>query len=252
MTRAKKRKNLGQRLIVLILTIILNVGMAFPSYAVNDPYAALKVKTQQAVDAAIRSGIVPEGKTIYDCSYSTGDDGILRVVAYVDDDGKWIDVTTGKELVAQAHVANHSGGTPSVEMLSEETLEKYADEVFRLVNEARDKAGVEPLERDSLLDEAAMIRAAEVHIVDEAGGEPHTRPDGTRWRTVLEDMGIDGDRCAENLNRSKATPERAMESWMNSDGHREAILRERYGTIGIGVFQRSDGKLDWIQIFERK
>ncbi len=219
-----------------MLAVVLCLGMVVPAQAVIDPYAALKAKSQQAVDAAIKAGTVPGGKTIYDCRYVTGNDGT------------WIDVTTGKELVLQAPANDR----PTVEKLSEEILAEYTAKVFRLVNEEREKAGLDLLERDSLLDEAAMIRASEVHIVDEAGGEPHTRPDGTRWRTVLEDMGLDGSRCAENLNRSKESPERAMESWMDSDGHREAILRERYGTIGIGVYQRSDGKLDWIQIFERK
>lgn len=231
-----------------MLAVVLCLGMVVPAQAVIDPYAALKAKSQQAVDAAIKAGTVPGGKTIYDCRYVTGNDGVVRVIAYADSNGTWIDVTTGKELVLQAPANDR----PTVEKLSEEILAEYTAKVFRLVNEEREKAGLDLLERDSLLDEAAMIRASEVHIVDEAGGEPHTRPDGTRWRTVLEDMGLDGSRCAENLNRSKESPERAMESWMDSDGHREAILRERYGTIGIGVYQRSDGKLDWIQIFERK
>jgi len=100
--------------------------------------------------------------------------------------------------------------------------------------------------------DCVMIRAPEVIIVDNAGGEPHTRPDGTNFKTVLNNTGIDGNRCGENIARSEATPQAAIDAWMRSDGHRENILYESYGSIGIGVCQLPNGSLDWIQIFMLK
>ena len=137
-------------------------------------------------------------------------------------------------------------------ILTASELKAHTDTMFRLVNAEREKSGVAPLVRNEILDEAAMIRAAEIRVVDFAGGAPHTRPDGTSWRTLLDEMGIDGNRCGENINRNTVSPASAMDSWMRSDGHRDNILRERYGSIGIGVYQRADGSLDWIQIFMRK
>ncbi len=125
----------------------------------------------------------------------------------------------------------------------------YADEVFALTNAEREKAGLAPLARDGLLDEAAMFRAAEVKAVDAAGGKAHTRPDGSSFRSAIDSLGVDGMKCGENLARTRATPGSVMDTWMASEGHRANILRPDYGSIGIGAYQRSDGRLDWIQIF---
>jgi len=136
--------------------------------------------------------------------------------------------------------------------LTAEELKALTDTMFELVNKEREKAGLALLERNSLLDDAAMIRAAEVRVVDFAGETPHTRPDGTSYRDLLDELGINGKRCGENITRAKANTQTAMDSWMNSEGHRKNILRENYGSIGIGVHQRADGSLDWIQIFMLK
>jgi len=136
--------------------------------------------------------------------------------------------------------------------LTEDELKAYADTMYELVNNERKKAGLQPLKRSSLLDEAAMIRAAEIQIVDNAGGKPHTRPDGTSYKTLLDEMGIKSNRCGENITRAKQTPQDAINAWMQSNGHRKNILRENYVSIGIGVYQRPDGRINWIQIFELK
>jgi len=161
---------------------------------------------------------------------------------------KWLD---GMTVTQRSGPASQEEPAAPKELTADE-LKAYTDTMFELVNREREKAGAEPLERDSLLDEAAMIRAAEIRIVDFASGEPHTRPDGTSYKTALSDLGITGKGFGENISRSKVTPQAAIDSWMKSDGHRANILRENYGSIGIGVYQRSDGKLDWIQIFMLK
>jgi uncharacterized protein YkwD len=148
-------------------------------------------------------------------------------------------------------VTQQQSETPPKTLTADE-LQAYADEVFELVNKERESAGVAPLERDATLDGAAMIRAAEVKAVAIAEGKPHTRPDGTSYKTLLDEMGIDGQRCGENLTCGRPTPQNAMNTWMESDGHRKNILRDTYGSIGIGVYQRPDGVLDWVQIFRLK
>ena len=165
---------------------------------------------------------------------------------------KWLDGMMVTPSAGSSAPSNSSNNAAAPKMLTEDELKAYTDTLFELVNKEREQAGLAPLERDSLLDEAAMIRAAEIRIVDFAGGEPHTRPDGTSYKTALSDLGITGKGFGENISRSKVIPQAAIDSWMKSDGHRANILRENYGSIGIGVYQRSDGKLDWIQIFMLK
>ena len=174
---------------------------------------------------------------------------------------KWLNGLTVTRSSVSASNNSQSGSTQSStvqsstaastqKLLTAEELAAYADKIFELVNIEREKAGASPLTRSSILDEAAMIRAAEIKTVDNLDGAPHTRPDGTGYRSLLEDMGIASNRCGENITRAKPTPQDAMNAWMDSEGHRRNILRENYGSIGIGVYQRPDGKLDWIQIFE--
>lgn len=162
---------------------------------------------------------------------------------------KWLDGMTVTPSAGSSAPSNSSNNAAAPKMLTEDELKAYTDTLFELVNREREKAGLASLERDSLLDEAAMLRAGEIKVVDNAGGEPHTRPDGTNFRTVLDDTWIDGKLCGENIGRAHSTPQDAIKSWMTSDGHRRNILRENYGSIGIGVYQRPDGKIDWIQIF---
>lgn len=166
---------------------------------------------------------------------------------------KWLDGLTLTPGSGTADPAKPSGSDTTVTTaakLTEDELKAYADKVFELVNKERENQGLTLLTRDSLLDEAATIRAAEVKAVDNIGGAAHTRPDGTSYKTLLDDMGIASNRCGENIARARATAKEAVDAWMASDGHRRNILRENYGSIGIGVYQRPDGKIDCVQIFE--
>ncbi len=165
---------------------------------------------------------------------------------------EWLDGLTLTPGSGAAAPSNPPDDTAPPKMLTADELQALTDTMLELVNEQREQAGVTPLTRDSLLDEAAMIRAAEIHVVDFAGGTPHTRPDGTSYRDLLDELGAEGSRCGENITRSKTGPQAAIASWMDSEGHRKNILRDNYSTIGIGVHQREDGKLDWIQIFMLK
>jgi len=130
-------------------------------------------------------------------------------------------------------------------------LAAYADRIFDLVNQAREKAGAEPLERDSALDEAANTRAMDCVSVNSlyVNGQGHIRPDGSRWFTVL---GIDKNyNYGENAGQGGPTADIRMTSWMNSDGHRANILREDYTEIGIGCAVSEQGEIFAVQIFYR-
>ena len=61
----------------------------------------------------------------------------------------------------------------------------YAQEVVRLVNIEREKAGLAPLAMDAALSAAAQVRAQEIDV-----SVSHTRPDGTSCFTVLKEFGI--------------------------------------------------------------
>lgn len=147
-----------------------------------------------------------------------------------------------------------SEGTPAglvpTEMTDKE-LAAYADSIFELVNKERKKAGAEPLERSEYLDDAANIRAEDCASMNSIryNGKAHTRPDGSRWFTVL---GIEKNyNYGENAGQGKFAADAQMKSWMDSKGHRTNILYDRYTEIGIGCAISEQGQIYAIQIFYR-
>lgn len=157
------------------------------------------------------------------------------------------DWLNGLTVTQQAPSGNSGSGNSAAAApatLTADELAAYADKVFELVNAEREQAGLAPLERDGLLDEAAAIRAAE--IVD---SYTHTRPDGEYYSTVIDELGIKRGASGEIIYTSPTTPESAVKGWMSSDGHRDHILKEKYTTTGIGIHQDENGGLHWVQLF---
>ncbi len=245
-----KRKT-KQRLCAAIIASSLFAGMGTTAQAFCDPMKTMKDASRRAVEAAIQEGAIPPDATIFDCSYSKGADGVTRVVDYRNKDGVWIDLATGKPSENPPEAPDAPGGYRTAQAPTEESLAEYADEVFKLVNKARNEAGREPLERSEYLEEAAQTRAEECASMRSIryNGQPHTRPDGSRWFTVL---GISKNyNYGENAGQGKDTAEAQMKSWLKSEGHRANILREDYTEIGIGAAVSDEGEVFAIQIFSR-
>lgn len=126
------------------------------------------------------------------------------------------------------------------------TEDKYAEEVLRLVNEEREKAGVSPLKLDSELTKAAQNRAKEITEVYD-----HTRPNGESFRSILDEMGINSSYAGENImSGTVKTSEGVMSVWMGSEGHKKNILNPNYKYLGVGCVNSSDSRhAYWVQIF---
>ena len=123
-------------------------------------------------------------------------------------------------------------------------LDAYAQEVLALTNARREAAGLNTLSADPVLTEMAMLRAKELEE-----SYSHNRPSGENCKTVFGEFEIDLKFYGENAAKGNRTPEAAVEAWMDSPGHRENLLREDAGYLGVGVWQDEDGILYWVQIF---
>ena len=64
-----------------------------------------------------------------------------------------------------------------------------------------------------------MQRAKEISIKFS-----HTRPDGTDSTSILSEYGIPDDKGGENIAAGYNSPQSVIEGWMNSPGHRVALL----------------------------
>ena len=139
---------------------------------------------------------------------------------------------------------------PTVKLHSKEEIDKimndFVQECLNLVNKERQNVGLSPLQLDPTLQKMAMQRSEEEHI-----STPHIRPDGTPCYTIFNEydtsLNYNGENCAYMfvLDDGKQLAKVAVESWMDSDGHKENILRPNSTYIGIGgyayQFQTLDG-----------
>ena len=112
----------------------------------------------------------------------------------------------------------------------------YANQVFNLVNNQREKNGKSKLKNDKTLTDAAMQRAAELIY-----SYSHTRPNGEKCYTVSDYA------WGENVAKYQLSPSSVMNDWMNSEGHKENILRD-FNTIGVGCISYN-GCNYWVQLF---
>jgi len=119
----------------------------------------------------------------------------------------------------------------------------YPNEVIRLVNEERSKVGAPALKQHNDLTSAADVRAQEA-----ARKFSHTRPNGSKWRTVFDEFKIQSTFRGENLAYGQPSPKIVVGDWMASEEHRKNILNAEFDHIAVGLYEKS-GVLYWSQLF---
>ncbi len=120
----------------------------------------------------------------------------------------------------------------------------YIEQVVKLVNEERAKAGLNPVTVDTNLGKAANKRAQEI-----VTSFSHTRPNGSSFGTVLKEYNVSYNGAGENIAYGQKSPQEVMNGWMNSAGHRANILNAKFTKIGVGYYQSASGVNYWSQLF---
>ncbi len=112
------------------------------------------------------------------------------------------------------------------------------DRILTLVNEARVQNGLAPLKMDSLLSQAAGLKAEDMFAKNYWA---HFAPNGTSPWDFFNGVGYRYLYAGENLARNFATSDQVVTAWLNSPTHRANILNGNYKDIGLGIV---NGKLD--------
>lgn len=120
----------------------------------------------------------------------------------------------------------------------------YAEQVVKLVNQERAKAGLAPLTLSQPVASAAQVRAKEI-----TQSFSHTRPDGRSFSTALTEQKVSYRSSGENIAWGQKTPEQVMQGWMNSEGHRKNIMNAKFTSIGVGYYRNASGVNYWTQLF---
>lgn len=179
--------------------------------------------------------------------YYFNEDGSVATTSFTLDGMHYIVGSTGviKDEVDEFDwfSGNYSSNSYDSDGSNASVKTSYAKQVYDLVNENRRNNGVEELEWDDILASCAEERA---HELKESVS--HTRPDDTKWSTILEETGVSYSTAGENVASGQTSAKAVMKSWMGSTGHRKNILSSSFGRMGVGCVY-VDGKYYWVQIF---
>lgn len=101
-----------------------------------------------------------------------------------------------------------------------------------LTNSDRQQNSVQPLKINSLLEQAALLKAQDMA---QNGYFAHTSPSGITPWYWLQKVGYAYNGAGENLAVNFSDSADIENAWMNSPAHRENILDNRFSEIGIAA-----------------
>ncbi len=126
-------------------------------------------------------------------------------------------------------------------------VEAWRDEILRLVNLERARAGLPLLTHNQTLEDQAAQYACELIFYDFFA---HRNPDtGTELPDRAAEFGYDYAAIGENLAAGQSTPAEAMAGWMGSPGHRDNILSPNFMELGVSVRTGGEFRTYWVQEF---
>ena len=153
-------------------------------------------------------------------------------------DGEWFYVQKGRLAKEYITMVEYDGSMfCSINgMIGEFDSLSETDAVIALCNNERRVQGLDLLEKTEEISAAAQARSEELpeHF-------SHERPNGESCFTMLKEYGVSYGWTAENIAAGQQTAQGAVNWWMNSDGHRAAILNEGAKYIGVGMTRCEGG-----------
>ena len=130
-----------------------------------------------------------------------------------------------------------------------DTTKGIEEEVRTLVNKERSKVGLKPLLMDWELQRVARIKSCDMA---QKNYFSHQSPTYGSPFDMMRNFGISYKTAGENIAAGQRTPTEVMESWMQSQGHRENILKREFTHIGVGYCKGGAYGTMWTQQFIQK
>ena len=122
----------------------------------------------------------------------------------------------------------------------------FENEVIRLVNEIRVKNGLSELKADWELSRVARFKSQDMR---DNNYFSHTSTVYGSPFQMIKNFGISYKSAGENIAKGQTTPQKVVDAWMNSSGHRANILNSSYNRIGVGYVKQGN---IWTQMFIKK
>ena len=171
-------------------------------------------------------------------------DGVITDFIF---DGESIDESTPGEYIATYRVSDSSGNTAikELQVIVKEEIPAYYQphyisantsssiyDMLELINQTRLSYGLAPYQ----LDTSSLGAAAQQRAIEASSYVSHYRPNGTSYRTVLDEYGVYYNESSEILTCAGNSASAGLNWWMSSPAHRTYILSSRFTTIGIGFY----------------
>ncbi|MGM1020465.1 MAG: CAP domain-containing protein [Bacillota bacterium] len=137
----------------------------------------------------------------------------------------------------------NSGAGQSAGSAAQLSKSQFAAEVVKLVNNERSQKGLSPLASNAKLTEVALAKAKDMSTNNYFS---HTSPTYGSPFDMMKKFGVTYTYAGENIAMGQQTPQEVMKAWMNSQGHRENILKAEYTQIGVAYYNGY-----WVQEFTR-
>lgn len=118
---------------------------------------------------------------------------------------------------------------------------QFAQQVLDIVNQERQKAGLQPLKMNTELSKMAMAKAQDMYNNNYFD---HQSPTYGSPFDMMNSFGITYKTAGENIARGQTSPTEVMNQWMNSPGHRQNILDSSFTQIGVAYYNS-----EWVQEF---
>ena len=229
-----------KRIISILILIFLLTSIIIPAYATN-------IDAIQPDGGTIIIGTTEKNTTNYRIiSNYDGGKGTIVIIPYtpcqniVEQTIEQTQEPVQTEPEIQINDESEDTSTIDTNIPADAT---FAEQIFILTNNKREKEGLADLEYNEELQDAADLRAQESSILFS-----HSRPNNTNFDTVVD---IDFKCLGENLIKSddiNVNAEKLIEAWMDSEGHRRNILTEEYTSMAVGVY-KTDNMIYAVQIF---
>ena len=106
------------------------------------------------------------------------------------------------------------------------------EKIIELTNQKRAERGLAPLTENSILDDAANKKAADMFANNYWA---HTSPTGKEPWAFFKEVGYQYTFAGENLARDFMNSSEVVDAWMNSPSHRDNVVNTNYKEIGVAV-----------------
>ena len=160
-------------------------------------------------------------------------------------------------LKVSSQVSGRSGSYDITSQLT--SVDQLKNDVIHLTNIEREKSNLPPLKHDDALEKAAQLHVEDMNSsgrylahTGSNGSSPGDRIKAAGYTAAWHDLGNGSMRYVsqENAAAGQTSAAEVVNGWMNSAGHRAAIMDPHTEEIGVG-FEIDDvsGRTYWIQTF---